>query len=132
MFTWENISYVMLVYLLFLLYEFIIQKSIEPNKLRKYVIFVILAVYTGLGVHYSVTNRKAKNYKKSSYEIVKIDNKDYAIVEELTELNRFVVAEVEELSNKNIIINLKNLKFIEMTNHKVTKVDNFRDVMLKK
>ena len=85
-----------------------------------------------MGVHYSVTNRKAKNYKKSSYEIVKIDNKDYAIVEELTELNRFVVAEVEALSNKDITLNLKNLKFIEMTNHKITKVDNFRDVILKK
>ncbi len=34
MFTWENISYVMLVYLLFLLYEFIIQKSTEQNKLQ--------------------------------------------------------------------------------------------------
>ena len=131
MFTWENISYVMLVYLLFLLYEFIIQKSTESNKLRKYVIFVILAIYTGLGVHYSLTNRKAKNYKKSSYEIVKIDNKDYAIVEELTELNRIVVAEVE-LSNKDITLNLKNLKFIELTNQKITKFDDFRDVIINK
>lgn len=132
MFTWENISYVILVYLIFLLYEFIIQKSTEQNKLRKYVIFIILAIYTGLGVHYNVINRKAKNYKKSSYEIVKINNKDYAIVEELTELNRFVVVEVEELSNKDITLNLKKLKLIEMTNQKVTVVSNFRDVIINK
>lgn len=136
-----------MIFFLYFLYDIVIKKSIEKSKGKKYINFVIIAIFSILGIfqlyhliddEYSSRNSFHKVFDepfKKSYEIIKLDGKTYAILDVSYTLGKYIIAEAKYNENEDkgmdITIDYSQTKMIDKNDINVRTIEKFNKMILK-